>query len=96
VILGVSNDPVEDQKRFATEQGFPYRLLADVDKRVSRLYDAERQPGEKYFEAGIPRRITYLVDPKGKVRKTWNAEGADLAAHASEVLAAIQSAPKGL
>jgi peroxiredoxin len=51
-----------------------------------------RQPGEPYAEHGIPRRITYLIDPQGKIRKAYNAEakGVDLSAHAEQVLADIK------
>ena len=31
-MVGASFDSVEAQKKFADEEGFPYRLLADVDK----------------------------------------------------------------
>jgi peroxiredoxin Q/BCP len=94
VILGISFDSVSDQKKFADDQGFPYALLADPDKAVGKLYDAERQPGEKYAEHGIPRRISYLIDPQGVVHKAYDVEndGGDLAAHADAVLADIRAA----
>ena len=93
-ILGISYDDVADQKKFADAQGFPYRLLADPDKIVGKLYDAERQPGEKYHEHGIPRRISYLIDPKGAIHKCYDVEnaGGDLAAHADAVLSDIRAA----
>ena len=94
MILGISFDTVAEQKHFAEDQSFPYRLLADVDKTASRAYQSERQPGEQYFEHGIPKRITYLIDPEGAIRKTYDVEGsgADLATHADEVLNEIRSA----
>jgi peroxiredoxin len=60
---------------------------------VGALYDAVRQPGEQYHEHGIPRRVTYLIDPQGKIKKAYNAEekGVDLAAHAAQVLADIKA-----
>ena len=83
-----------EQKKFAQDEGFPYRLLSDPDKTAGKLYDAERQPGEKYHEAGIPRRISYLIDPAGVIRKTYDVEGEglDLASHAEQVLAEIRAA----
>ena len=83
-----------DQKKFAEGEGFPYRLLSDPDKTVGRLYDAHRQPGEKYHEAGIPRRVSYLIDPQGTIHKAYDVEnaGGDLATHADEVLADIRAA----
>ena len=90
----MSFDTVADQKGFAESEGFPYRLLSDPDKQAGADYDAVRQPGEKYAEAGIPRRISYLIDPQGRIRKCWDVEGsgADLASHADEVLAEIRAA----
>jgi peroxiredoxin Q/BCP len=93
-VLGASYDSVADQKKFAVDEKFPYQLLSDPDKVMGKAYDAERQPGEKYFEAGIPRRISYLIDPEGKVHKAYDVEGEglDLASHAAAVLADIQAA----
>lgn len=93
-MLGISFDSVEDQKKFAVAEGFPYALLSDSDKTVGKAYDAERVEGEKYFEAGIPRRISYLIDPEGKIHKTYDVEGdkLDLGGHAEAVLADIRAA----
>jgi peroxiredoxin Q/BCP len=94
VILGASFDSVGDQKKFADGEGFPYPLLSDADKVVGKAYDAERQEGEKYFEAGIPRRISYLISPEGKIHKAYDVEndGLDLAGHADAILADIRAA----
>jgi len=68
--------------------------LSDPDKAVGKAYDAERQEGEKYFEAGIPRRISYLIDPEGTIRKAYDVEGdgLDLGGHAEAVLGDIRAA----
>ena len=93
-MLGASFDSVADQEKFAEAEGFPYRLLSDPDKTMGAAYDAVRQEGEKYFEAGIPRRISYLIDPEGKIAKAYDVEsdGLDLAGHAEAVLADIRAA----
>ena len=93
-MLGASFDSVEDQKKFAEAEGFPYRLLSDPDRTMGAAYDAVRQEGEKYFEAGIPRRISYLIDPEGKIARVYDveADGLDLAGHAEAVLADIRAA----
>ena len=93
-MLGISFDSVADQKKFAEAEGFPYSLLADPGKTVGKAYDAERVEGEKYFEAGIPRRISYLIDPEGKIHKAYDVEGdkLDLGGHADAVLADIRAA----
>ena len=93
-MLGVSFDTVAEQKKFAEDEGFPYRLLSDPDKTMGAAYDACRQEGEKYFEAGIPRRISYLIDPDGRIARAYDVEndGLDLDGHAEAVLADIRSA----
>ena len=93
-MLGISFDSVADQKKFAQDEGFPYSLLSDPDKSVGAAYDAVRQEGEKYFEAGIPRRVSYLLSPDGKVHRAYDveADGLDLADHAAAVLSDIRSA----
>jgi len=93
-VLGISFDSGEDQKKFAVAEGFPYALLSDSDKAVGKAYDAERVEGEKYFEAGIPRRISYLIDPEGTIHKTYDVEGddLDLGGHAEALLADIRAA----
>ncbi len=50
-----------------------------------------RQPGEQFAEHGLPRRISYLIDPEGKIAKAYDMDGQDLAAHAAEVLEEIRS-----
>jgi|TARA_B100000959_G_C14463687_1_gene412082 peroxiredoxin len=48
----------------------------------------------KYHEFGIPRRISYLIDPQGTVHKSYDLEesGAELSEHADEVLQDIIAA----
>ena len=90
-MLGASFDSVNEQRRFAEEQSFPYRLLSDPDRSAGAAYDAVRQPGEQYAEAGLPRRISYLIDPDGRIAATYDLAGQDLAAHAAEVLEEIRA-----
>jgi len=71
---------------FAEAQAFPYRLLSDVDHAVGRAYGAERGPDEK--GAGFAKRLTFLIDPSGDVRKVY--EVTDYSGHPAEVLADIR------
>ncbi len=89
MIVGASFDTVEEQKAFADEQDFPYALLSDVDHVAGKAYDAERVEGEDYFEQGLPRRVSYLIDPDGKIARTYDLTGKDLSEHADEILADI-------
>ncbi len=56
---------------------------------IGRAYDAERQPGEDYYEHGLPRRISYLIDPEGVIVAAYDLAGKELADHAGEILADI-------
>ena len=42
MVVGASFDSVEAQKKFADEEGFPYLLLADVDKVMGTAYLADQ------------------------------------------------------
>jgi thioredoxin-dependent peroxiredoxin len=59
-IVGVSVDEVEDQKAFAGKYNLPFPLLADSTKTVATAYGV-LGPG------GKARRVTFLIDPQGKV-----------------------------
>ncbi len=82
VVLGASFDSVEDNCAFAQKFGFPYKLLSDTDKKVGELYGAV-QPDKP----GYAKRIAYLIDPQGKVKKVW--EKVDTKAFADEVVASV-------
>jgi hypothetical protein len=62
-VIGLSFDTVSDNKAWAENQGFEFRLLSDEDHRVGRLYEVEREPDDQY--AAFPLRVSYLVDPEG-------------------------------
>lgn len=63
VILGVSADGTASHKAFAEKFHLPFSLLADPDQRIIRAY------GVKMPLLGFARRITFLIDPQGLVRK---------------------------
>ena len=88
-MVGASFDTVEEQLAFADAEGFDYLLISDADRSIGRSYHAEREPGEDYYEYGLPRRITYLIDPEGQIAAAYDLSGQDLAAHAAQVLAGI-------
>lgn len=92
-MVGASFDTIEDQKTFATEQEFPYTLISDSDKSIGKSYQTERTPDMPMHEYGIPRRITYLINPEGVITKTYDLDAGkpDLASHAADVLEDIKS-----
>jgi peroxiredoxin Q/BCP len=87
VILGVSTDSVSSHVKFTTKYQLPFPLLADEDKKIVNAYGAWGEKsfmGRKYL--GI-YRITYLIDPQGKIARIWPSVKPE--AHAHEVLAAL-------
>lgn len=82
-MLGISYDPPEVNRAFRDKHGFPFPLLSDTDRSVAAAYGAGRDAGDPY--ADFPRRISYLIDPDGVVRRAY--EVTDPAGHAGEVLA---------
>ena len=63
VILGVSADTSQSHKAFAEKYHLPFSILADPDHRIIEAY------GVKMPVVGIAKRVTFLIDRKGTVRK---------------------------
>jgi thioredoxin-dependent peroxiredoxin len=83
VVLGASFDTVDDNRRFAAEQHFPFRLLSDHDRTVGRAYDVVRPAGDQY--EAYARRFSFLINPDGIIVRIYDV--ADVKGHADEVLA---------
>ena len=81
-IVGISFDTSEDNRAFAEQNGFPFRLLSDVQRRVGSLYETLRGPQESNPDQA--KRRTYLIDPEGVIRKAYRVT--DIPAHAEQVL----------
>jgi peroxiredoxin Q/BCP len=84
VILGVSKDTVEAQNKFAKKQRLTFRLLADEDGAVIRLYGVDGL-------LGMAKRQSFLIDSKGRIAKVL--EKVVPAKHAAEVSEALKSVP---
>jgi peroxiredoxin Q/BCP len=88
VVLGVSVLDTKSKAKFARKHGLNFPLLADEDHAVADAYGAWQEKsmyGRKYM--GVAR-ITYLIDPDGKVLKRWDKVSP--ATHADEVLEQIR------
>jgi thioredoxin-dependent peroxiredoxin len=62
-------------------------LLSDTDRTVGAAYDVVRPPIHQY--ASYPRRLSYLIDPVGVIRRSYDVT--DVAAHADDVLADLEA-----
>jgi peroxiredoxin Q/BCP len=88
VILGISADPPQKQKKFQEKYDLPYTLLADTEKKVCNAYGVMKEKnmyGKKVM--GIAR-TTFLIGPDGKIRHIF--EKVKPEGHAEEVLAVIK------
>ena len=65
VVLGVSRDSRERHERFAAHCGLEFPLLSDSDGAVVEAY------GAKGLLLGTAR-VTYVIDPLGKVRAAFS------------------------
>jgi thioredoxin-dependent peroxiredoxin len=82
-VLGVSFDRPEDNKRFAEEERFPFRLLSD-DGTLAVAVGAADSSDQK-----TARRVSYLVGPDGKVVRAYPE--VNPAAHATELLGDLRA-----
>ena len=89
MILGISADSPERQKKFEQKYDLPYTLLSDADKKMANAFGVMKEKnmyGKKVM--GI-ERTTFIISPDGKIERVFpkvKAEG-----HAEEVLAALKS-----
>jgi peroxiredoxin Q/BCP len=81
-VLGASFDTPAENKAFADEHSFDYRLLSDVDKAVGTQYEAVRDADDKFPQ--FAKRIAYLIDPEGVIRRSY--EVTDVNSFAGDVL----------
>ena len=83
-VLGVSKDSVASHKKFAEKYELNFPILSDESLKVIKSYNA---CGVKKFmgrEFDGVLRISYLIDPKGMIKKVY--EKVNPLIHASEIL----------
>jgi thioredoxin-dependent peroxiredoxin len=83
VILGVSVDSLESHQEFCTKESLTFKLLSDTDHSVTASYGSLAHYGEMVMAA----RNTFLIDPKGVIRKVYTK--VNPGKHTEEVLAAL-------
>lgn len=88
-VFGLSADDRASHEKFAAKHELNFPLLIDPDLSVIKAYEAYGQKSAfgKTFDGVF--RMTYLIDPHGKIAKVWakvKPEG-----HALEVREAIET-----
>lgn len=85
VILGVSVDDLASHKAFSEQHGLPFSILADPTKETAKRYGVLMKRGDME----MANRVTYLIDPQGKIAKRYVVDPPSLAGHSKAVLADI-------
>jgi peroxiredoxin Q/BCP len=88
-VVAVSVLDSASKAKFAKKHALNFPLLADEDHAVAEKYGAWQEKsmyGKKYM--GVAR-ITYLIDPAGKVARRWDK--VSVGTHAGEVMEAVKA-----
>lgn len=88
LVLGVSNDPVENLEPFREKYDLPFTLLSDPDGTVASAYESYGDievDGEWY---DIALRNTYVIGPDGRIEAVYEDVAPD--SHATDILADLE------
>ncbi len=90
MLLGISADSPEKQKKFQDKYHLPYTLLADTDKKICHAFGVikDKTLYGRVFK-GISR-MTFVIGPDGKIKHIFDKVKAE--GHAEEVLAYLKGA----
>jgi len=90
VVLGISADAPQTQKKFETKYDLPYSLLSDADKKVCQAYDVIKEKNMYGRMVKGIARTTFVIGPDGKINHIFNNVKAD--GHAEQVLEYLKTA----
>jgi peroxiredoxin Q/BCP len=76
-ILGISTDPVPKQQKFAEHCSLPFPLIADTSTKITAAYGVLKPSGQA-------RRVTFMIDPSGKVIEVVDTSAAMAHVEAAE------------
>jgi peroxiredoxin Q/BCP len=82
VVLGVSTDTSESHKAFADKYNLPFQLLDDSSHALVTAFGVP-------VSSGHAKRVTFVIDATGKVRRVFPNVNPD--GHAAELLDALKS-----
>ena len=84
MILGISADPPQRQKKFEDKYDLPYTLLSDTDKKVCEAFGVIKEKSMYGKKVKGIARTTFVIGPDGRIRHTF--ENVKAQGHAEEVL----------
>ena len=82
VVLGVSTDSSESHKAFADKFNLPFQLLDDSSHALVTAFGVP-------VNSGHAKRVTFVIDGAGKVRKVFPNVNPD--GHAAELIEALKA-----
>ena len=87
-VVGVSRDDLAVQCDFSQKLGLKYPLLADTDHKLVDAY------GVGWALLGLPKRVTFVIDPQGIVRAVFHHEFR-VSKHLDDVVRFLEKARAG-
>lgn len=91
-VLGVSKDTPKSHLKFAEKYSLPFTLLSDPTMAMMDTYGALVMKKMYGKDVRGTKRISYLIDPSGKIAKVYGE--VDPANHAIELLKDIKQLKK--
>ena len=93
ILLGVSPDLPQAQKKFEEKYSLPFRLVADAEKTVANAYGVIQEKNMYGRKVMGVARTTFVIGPDGRIKHIFckvKPEG-----HAEEVVDYLKGAAKG-
>jgi peroxiredoxin Q/BCP len=94
VLLGISPDTPQAQKKFQKKYDLPFSLLADADKKVAEAFGVMKEKNMYGKKVWGVARTTFVIGPDSKVRYVF--EKVKPEGHAEEVIAYLNESAQGL
>ncbi len=91
-ILGISRDSLKSHETFKCKQEFPFELISDKNEELCQHFDVIKMKSMYGKEVRGIERSTFLIDPKGELRKSWRK--VNVKGHVEEVLDTLKSLAK--
>ena len=90
MILGISADPPQRQRKFEDKYDLPYTLLSDTDKKVCEAFGVIKEKNMYGKKVKGIARTTFVIGPDGRIRHVF--ENVKAQGHAEEVLEYLKAA----
>jgi peroxiredoxin Q/BCP len=89
VVLGISADSSDKQKKFQDKYDLPYTLLSDTDKKICEAFGVIKQKNMYGKKVKGIARTTFVIGPDGRIKHIFNNVKAQ--GHAGDVLEYLKS-----